>query len=626
MSQKNQPPPVKSPEEKPHSGGNGHQPSEGQPKGPEGGRNKPGGGRRGPGGKPQGPGIWSLLKPYKGLVALLIGLSLIANAVNLLIPKIIAHGIDAFTDHSLDIHLIIWQFLGAAVVVFIFTYGTTFIQTYASERVARDLRTRLADRISRQNYSFLQNTSPSQLLTNLTGDVDAIKLFVSQAVNSIFASFFVIIGASILLLTIRWQLALAVIATIPIIGITFFVVLQKVRALFKTSREIIDWLNKVINESILGAALIRVIHSQQLEYAKFLEANSKALGLGIRIIKLFAALVPVIIFTSNMAVLTILAWGGHFAILGKMSLGDFSAFMNYLNMLIFPVLIIGFMSNIIASAQASYGRISAVLNAPDPVENGTIVTPLEGAIEVRDVTLGYGEKKVLKEISFTVPKGSRTAIIGPTAAGKTQLLYLLTGLTQPDTGSILFDGHPLSDYRKEEFHRQIGLVFQDSIIFNMSIRENIAFSDTVTDELLEKAIATAELKEFIETLPNGLDTIVSERGTSLSGGQKQRIMLARALAIQPRILLLDDFTARVDTQTEQKILDNVQRSYPGITLVSVTQKIQSIEDFEQIILLMEGEMIASGTHTQLMGSCPEYVQIFQSQRSTSHYEQHELQS
>jgi ATP-binding cassette subfamily B protein len=295
-------------------------------------------------------------------------------------------------------------------------------------------------------------------------------------------------------------------------------------------------------------------------------------------------------------------------------------------MLIFPILIIGFMSNVIAQAQASYMRISGVLQAPDPVETGTLTNELRGNIGVKNVVVKYGEKTVLKDISFHVKGGSKTAVIGPTAAGKTQLLYLLTALTRPNTGQIEFDGQPLGNYKKEDFHRQVGFVFQDSIIFNMSIRENIAFSDTVTDESLEKAIVTAELKDFIDSLPEKLNTIVSERGTSLSGGQKQRIMLARALALDPRILLLDDFTARVDTQTEQKILANVRQNYPGITLLSVTQKIASIEDYEQIVLLMEGEMLASGTHAELMRTSPEYVQIYQSQRSTSHYEQPELQS
>ena len=579
-----------------------------------------------PSGQPKGPGLFSLLKPYRRLIFLLVALSLTSNAINLLIPTIIARGIDAFVGKHYDVHIIVWEFMAAATGVFVFAYGMSFAQTYASEKVARDLRTRLANRISRQSYSYLQKTSSAKLLTNLTSDVDSIKMFVSQAIVSIFSSIFIIVGASAFLLSIQWKLALCVIAIIPIIGITFYIVLKKVRVLFKAGREVIDSLNKVINESILGAALIRVINSQQMEYAKFLEANSKALGIGLRILKLFASLIPVIIFTANMATLTIVALGGHYVIAGHMSLGNFSAFTNYLNMLIFPILVIGFMSNVIAMAQASYARISTVLNTPDPVESGTTVKELDGQIELKDVSVHFGEKAALKEISFRVDAGSKTAVIGPTAAGKTQLLYLLTGLNRPDAGHIELDGQPLDNYKKEDFHRQVGFVFQDSIIFNMSIRENIAFGDKVTDAAMQKAIAAAELSEFIDSLPEKWDTIVSERGTSLSGGQKQRIMLARALAIEPRILLLDDFTARVDTQTEQKILTNVRENYPGITLLSVTQKIAAIEDYDQVILLMEGEMIASGTHTRLMQTCPEYVQIYQSQRSTSHYEQPELQS
>src|SRR5215472_8335724 len=231
----------------------------------------------GPGGKPAGPGLFSVLKPYRRMIFLLILLSLITNVINLAIPNISRNAIDAFTSHRLDIDRTLWLFMAAVVGVFVFTYGSSYVQTYTSERVARDLRTRLADRISRQNYSFLQKNNTGQLLTNLTADVDSIKGFVAQAIVSIFSSIFIILGASIMLLTIRWQLALCVIAIIPIIGFTFFVILKKVRVLFKASREVIDTLNKVINESIIGAALIRVINSQHLEYAKFLEANAKAL-------------------------------------------------------------------------------------------------------------------------------------------------------------------------------------------------------------------------------------------------------------------------------------------------------------------------------------------------------------
>lgn len=566
------------------------------------------------------PSIFNLLKPYSGIVILLIIMALMGSAVNMLIPKIIAHGIDAFSSKQFDIASVVVEFLIAAAAIFIFTSLQNIIQTYASERVAKDLRTQLSEKISRQNYVFVLKSNPSKLLTNLTSDIDSIKMFVSQAFVTIVSSVFVILGTSVLLILINWKLAIAVISIVPVIGGAFFIVLRKVRVLFKRSRENIDSLNKIINESIMGSALIRVLNSQQPESIKFLETNKESLNLGLSILRLFATLIPIIMFVANLAVVTILALGGHFVVAGSMSLGNFAAFNSYLLLLIFPILMIGFMSNIIAQASASYIRLLDVLEAPETIETGTINSNIKGDIRLINVSLFYAEKPILKNISFSVIAGSKTAIIGPTAAGKSQLLYMLTNLISPGSGSIEFDGISADKYTKELFHSQIGFVFQDSVIFNMSLRENIAFNDKVTNESLEKAISTAELTDFIESLPQKLDTIVSERGTSLSGGQKQRIMLARALAINPKILLLDDFTSRVDKKTENRILCNLENNYPDLTLISVTQKISPVRHFEQIVLLMEGEIIATGTHKQLLESSPEYVQIYSSQRSTHHYE------
>jgi ATP-binding cassette subfamily B protein len=566
------------------------------------------------------PGVFSLLKPYLGWVTLLLIFSVAATAINLWLPKIIANGIDAYTHHQFVVNDVIMKFSLAAVLVFIFSSIQSVIQTYSSELVAKDLREKLADKISRQSHAFIEQANPSKLLTNLTADIDSIKLFVSQALVSIVTSIITIVGCSVMLLTINWRLALAVIVIIPIIGGTFAYVLKNVRALFMKSRGVIDTLNKVINESILGAALIRVINSQQLEFNKFLAANTEAKNYGLKILTFFAGLIPIVTFTANMAGLTILVMGGHFVINSTMSLGSFAAFNSYLSLLIFPIFVLGFMSNLIAQASASYTRISVVLDAPDVADGGDLKDALRGNVELKDVSVAYGQKLALKEISLKVTAGSKIAIIGPTSAGKTQLLYLLTGLINATSGEVLYDGKSIAAYDSESFHRQVGFVFQDSIIFNMSIRENIAFSDTVTDESLQKAIDTAELKDFIGSLPNQLNTIVSERGSSLSGGQKQRIMLARALAVNPKVLLLDDFTARVDGNTEKKILTNIQQNYPGLTLISVTQKIASVEHYDQIILLTEGEIVASGVHDHLMKTSTDYVQIFNSQQSTSNYE------
>ncbi len=559
--------------------------------------------------RPAGPKLTRLLAPYKRLVFAIAGFTILANALSLLVPKIMSRAIDAFVAGELVVGPLVREFLAVAAGILLFTYLVSVAQVVASERVARDLRNRLVEKISTQDLAYIQGITTATLLTNLTSDVGAL-----------ISSAFLIVGASALLLAINWKLGLAVIAVLPVIAVTFQFVLAKVRALFKQAQQAIDRLNKVISESILGAALVRLVNSQEHEYGKFIAANTEARMLGLRILRLFAALIPIIMFSTNLATLMILTIGGRFVIQGSMSLGDFTAFNSYLAILIFPVIVIGFMSNVMAQAGASYARLGAVLGAPPPPERGSVAAPVHGDIRLDQVVLAFGDKRVLKNVSFTAKSGTRTAVIGPTAAGKTQLLYLLTGLLVPTSGSVEYAGRPVTDYDKTTLHQRIAFVFQDATMFNLSLRENIAFSKTVKDEDLEKAIATAELKEFIERLPQKLDTVVSERGTSLSGGQKQRLMLARALALNPGLLLLDDFTARVDTATEKAILENVRRNYPGVTLLSVTQKIAPVEDYDQIVLLMEGEVLAIGTHQHLLDTCPEYVQLYDSQRSTRHYE------
>lgn len=564
-------------------------------------------------------GILKVLKPYRGMIGALLLFALLSNGLNLIIPKIIQTGIDDFTNGIWNLKKILTWFSVAAILIFIFSYAQAIIQTFASEKVARDLRKKLSSKISQQDYAYIQTATPGKLLTNLTSDVDAIKMFVAQAIVSIVSSLVLIIGAGALLLNINWRLGLVVLLIIPIIAFTFIVVFKKVKTLFKKSQEVIDWLNKVINESILGAALIRVLNAQFTEYNKFMDANTEAKNLGLSIVRLFATLIPVIVMTANLARLAVLALGGHFVINTSMTLGEFAAFNSYISILIFPILIIGFMSNAIARASASYQRIQNTLESPDFVDQGNVSNSLKGNIDIENVSVIYGENPAVKNISFHIEANTRNAILGPTAAGKTQLFYLLTTLIKPNEGTIYFDGVAISNYNRDALLSQIGLVFQDSIIFNLSLRENIAFNTQVSEEDLLKAIETAELNDFIHSLPQGIDTIISERGSSLSGGQKQRIMLARALAIDPKILLLDDFTARVDPLTEQKIEENVKRNYPGITLISITQKINPVKDYDQIIVMMQGELIASGTHEFLMQHSPEYVQIYQSQKSITDY-------
>ncbi|MEI8360814.1 MAG: ABC transporter ATP-binding protein [bacterium] len=566
------------------------------------------------------PNLLVLLKNYQGYITLLIILGIVSSGFGLFLPKIASSWIDTFEgSHHLELKYV-YQFAGLSVVIFIATFLQGLVQTLASENVAKDLRTKLIQKISLQSYDFIEKQTSAKLLTNITADVDSIKLFISLAVASIISSIVIIFGASGMLLYLDLKLALAVLTIIPLIGFLFFILFSQVKVLFKASREVIDKLNRIINESVFGATLIRVLNSKNEECAKFDTVNIESRDVGIKILNIFASLIPLVTFIASLATLTVLLLGGYFVVNHSMTLGGFAAFNSYIMLLIFPIIILGFMSNLIAQASASYERIMSVLDAVEPTLNKTTDHPIVGNIELSNVYLSYNKKPVLKNISLNIKANTKTAIIGPTAAGKTQLINLLIGLTKPDSGDIIIDGHNINEINPQALHRQVGLVFQDSILFNLSLKENIDFSDSANEPNIVKAIKTAELEDLIASLPNGLSTIISERGTNLSGGQKQRIMLARALAINPRILLLDDFTARVDNKTEQNILANLAKDYTHTTLISVTQKISAIKNYDQIILLMEGELIGTGTHAQLLSTCPEYAQIYSSQQSTNEYE------
>jgi ATP-binding cassette subfamily B protein len=570
------------------------------------------------------PMLFSLLTPYRGRIALLLFITLLSNGLSLLLPRLMQTGIDAFSLGQHDLQAILWPFLLCSFGLFGLTALQNILQVYTAEKAALDLRNQLATAISQLSFPDLNRQSAAKLLTHLTSDIDGIKVFISQALSSIVSSLVLILGASALLLSIHWQLALVILTVLPLIALAFYLVFSRVKTLFRKSQEIIDGLNRVINESILGAALIRVLNAQKLSLSRFDTSNQAARNNSLKILRLFAALVPVVSFVAGLGSLGILLLGGHFVIAGSLSLGAFAAFNAYLGMVIFPIVMLGFMSNLIARASASYGRIAPLLKADPPAVIQAQNQILTGEIRVKDLSYQPSNKPVLEKVSFEIPAGSRTAILGPTAAGKSSLLSLLVGLLPPDRGEIAYGPDPLSSIAPADLYRQVGLVFQDSALFNLSLRENIAFNREVSPEALHKALETSELLALVESLPQGLDTLVSERGLNLSGGQKQRIILARALAIEPTILLLDDFTARVDARTEQSILAKLKTNYPHLTLVSVTQKIEPIVDYDQILLLMEGRLLAQGKHSDLLHSSPEYSQIFQSQHSTQNFEQGEM--
>lgn len=559
----------------------------------------------------------ALLRSYWGVLAILVLLTVWANGLILVVPTLIARALDAYNRHPGVVTALAQQLFLVAMLICALTYSQNLVQTYASERIARDLRDRFVTNIGMQSYTAIEELTPGKLLTNLTSDVDGVKLFVSQAAATVISSALLTIGSSVMLLTINWRLGLSVLGVIPLIGGTFVVAIRKMRLLFMRAQEAIDWLNAVVNESIVGATIIRILHSQHCEVAKFDAANAESRDTGIALMRIGSSVFPVVAFALNLATVIILLLGGHVVMRGSMTLGEFAAFNTYLETLIFPIILLGVMSNVIARAATSTRRLQRLVVASEPRKGGTLRTTLCGDVALQNVSLAFGEKQILKRVSFFIPRGSNTAIVGPTGAGKTQLVNILAGLLQPTAGTVTYDHEPIEEYDKRWLYQQIGIAFQDSSLFQMTLRENIAFGAEIPHAQLQKAIAAAELSELVVNLPHGLDSVVSERGTTLSGGQKQRVALARALALDPKVLLLDNFTAHIDTATERAILKNINEQYPSTTLISVTQNIASAEKYDQVILLISGETRAIGTHDRLMETSAEYVEMYDFQRSTA---------
>lgn len=561
--------------------------------------------------------LFSFLKPYTKLIFILLFLAFFANGLSLFVPRIIGQSIDKYNQNGVfEPNNILLELGLISIFVLIFSILQGVASSYTAEKISYDLRQKIVKKLAQQDYGYIAKITPARLLTNLTSDIEAVKSIVTQVIVSAFAAILTLIGITIFLLIINWRLALLSLTIIPLIMLAFYLIFRKIGVLFRKRQENVDTINKVINESIIGSTLVRVLNSQKSEIDKFSKVSLVNRNLGLQTVNLFSSLIPVINLLYNFATLLVLYFGGKQVASGSLSVGEFSAFFSYLGLFITPIFILGFISNVFARSIISLGRIEEVLNSITEPAVGTNVKKINGKIEFKNVTLNYNNRSVLKNISFVIQPKTKTAILGPTASGKTQIFSLISGLVKADSGSILIDDLPLENYDQESLYSQLGLVFQDSIIFNTSLRENIQFRNVEDQKTLETAIATANLKDLIDSMPNGLETEISERGGNLSGGQKQRLMLARSLAINPKILLLDDFTARVDIATEKQILSDLEKNYPDLTLISITQKIEPIKDYDQIIVLMEGDLLATGKHQELLEKSFEYKQIYESQQNT----------
>jgi ATP-binding cassette subfamily B protein len=567
--------------------------------------------------------MYKALKPYSLLIVTIALLSTAANGLSLYFPKKIGEYIDAHTAGNTDLQGFLLSLGGIAVTILVLSVIQFFVAVYASEKIALDLRHTLIASLKNRSFTYMREVSGGRLITVMTSDVDAVKNLVSSGISALLMAGVTLIGAIIFLFLIDWKMAFLTLSVMPFILVVFAVVFKKLGPLFEGGQMNLDTINKVINESIIASPLVRVVNAKDAEIEKFDVVNKRSTEIAMQVVTFFAALIPVITVLAEGALLLVLWFGGRKVMGGELTLGEMSAFFSYTSVFIWPFFVLSFSSTFISKAQVSIGRINEVLEGEKKTEfeNTPDISEIpqdhpRGHIVFKNVGLKYGEKTILKNISFEIKPHTETAILGPTGAGKTELLYLMVGLSTPTEGEIFVDGKLISEWSQEALFAKMGIVFQDSIIFNTTFKENILFKEGADAAHLPGALTAAELDGLVKELPEGLDTNISERGINLSGGQKQRLMLARALAINPSVLFLDDFTSRVDAGTEVRILSNIQKQYSSLTLISITQKIEPIKKYDHIIVLMEGELIAQGKHEALLQDSLEYRQIFESQQST----------
>lgn len=561
--------------------------------------------------------IITFLKPYTKWILILFVISLFSSAGNLLVPRLTGLTLDVFKDNNYNqgqIYLI--QISLISIGIFVFTIIQSVIISFLSQKVAANVRIKMTKKLSTQSNYFINQQTSGKILTNFTSDVTTLSELVSQGVVTTFSAILILTGSIFSLLNLNLQLALWVLSIIPLIVVTFALIFSQIGKLFKESQANLDKINRVINESIVAAGLIRVLNSQKSELNKFDQVSLVSKELNLKIVYAFASLIPLVNFLSNLAILAIVWFGGNLIIQNSLTIGELSAFISYISLLITPIFLLSFIGSTASRAVVSLKRINEISESEPEIVNGNYSSLIEGKIEFENINLEIKNRSVLKNINLNFLPKQRIAILGPTGSGKTQLMYLLTALQKANSGKILIDNKEISLWNRTSLYSQMGLVFQDSLIFTSTLKENITLNQNISEKEMNKIINTSQLTDLLASLPNGLETEISERGSNLSGGQKQRLMLARALSLNPKILLLDDFTARVDLATERSIQEALKLNYPNLTLINITQKIDPIKEYDQIVLIMEGEIIATGKHEQLLQNSLEYRQIWDSQQTT----------
>ncbi len=513
---------------------------------------------------------------------------------------------------------------GLIVVAFSFARGLfTFAQGYLSqvlsEDIAFELRNDLFAKIQRLSFSYHDRNQTGQLMIRATDDVERLRVFIGQGLLLALQAFILLTGTLILLLLTNARLTLVITPVLPITLVVFMLFGGLAQPLFAEVQKRLARVNTILQENLAGLKVVKSFAAERVEQARFQSSIEAELQQRIKIGRTFSFLFPFIFLVANLGQAAVLYFGGRQILDGALTLGEWQKFSLYLVLIFIPMGQLGFLISLMAQASASAQRIFEILDAPNDVENKPHAQALEtvrGEVRFEQVSFRYfpGGEPVLSNISFTAYPGQTVALLGSTGSGKTTIINLIPRFYDVSDGRVLIDGHDVRDVTIESLRQRIGIVLQETTLFSGSIRDNIAFGrPTASDAEIMAAAQAAAAHDFITSFPLGYDTPVGERGSTLSGGQKQRVAIARALLMDPQILILDDSTSSVDLNTEYQIQKALDQLMQGRTSFVIAQRISTVVNADQILVLDKGNLVAQGVHEELLETSPIYAEIYHSQ-------------
>lgn len=567
--------------------------------------------------------VISFAKPYRGQIILAMVMLALVVAADLALPRLIQKLIDEGV--AAGNLAVVWQqaaiIVGISFLAAFFSFLNTIFSVRSSYFFGRDLRLALFKKVQKLSFANFDNWDLSKILVRLIADVEALQQALRMTMRIILRSPLMVLGSGFMLLGTSLELSLIVLFLLPILGILIGIFLFKVRPLFRQIQKKLEALNQVLVENLNGVRVVKAFGGEKREINRFFLANQDFAGQNIRVMQILAILAPTLLLVINFGGAAVVWFGGQKVVAGVFSAGQLVAFLNYLFLTIFPLVMLGMVIARLAAARVSAQRVGEIFSlSPQVKEKKNVLTfeKIKGEIIFDKVEFRYQKEAppVLRQINLKINPGERVAILGATGAGKSTLIYLIPRFYDPTAGRVLIDGVDLRQVSLSSLRSQIGVCFQQPLLFSGTVEENIKYgSKDISDEAMMKAAKIAQIHRFIMSLPQGYQTPVLQGGTNFSGGQKQRLALARALALRPKILLLDDATSALDAQTEVKVQENLKKlaQKKESTILMVAQRVSSVLSFDRIVILDNGVISAVGSHRELLKKSSLYREIYQSQ-------------